>query len=78
MTKKELQEIKYGTPVQAGLDFKGLVWKVEHIIETPEIDLWRVWFINQDPVVSVDISAGKIKEIDGSYIRRQDNREDSN
>ena len=43
-----------------GLDFKGLVWKVEHIIETSEIDIWRVWFINQDPVVSVDASRNDI------------------
>lgn len=78
MTKKELQEIKYGTPVQAGLDFKGLVWKVEHIIETPETDLWRVWFINQEPVVSVDMDARKIIEIDGTHIRRQDDRKDCN
>lgn len=60
MTKEEIQEIKYGTQVQVGLDFKGLVWKVEHIIETSEIDIWRVWFINQDPVVSVDASRNDI------------------
>jgi len=46
------------------LDFKGLVWKIEHIIETPEIDIWRVWFINQNPVVSVDASRNDITVIE--------------
>lgn len=76
MTKEEIMDLKYGVPIQAG-PFKGLLWRVSFIVSAELGDIWRVWFIDQDPVRNADVNASEIKIIeDGSYLRRQDNWED--
>lgn len=76
MTKEEIMDLKYGTPIQAG-PFEGLLWRVSFVVSAELGDIWRIWFIDQSPVRNADVNAGDIKIIeDGSYLRRQDNWED--
>lgn len=63
-------EIKSGSLVQVGLDYRGRVKKIEHLIEASMGDVWRVWFYGETPVVSVDVSSYQIKliEEDGTCV----------
>jgi hypothetical protein len=72
MTREEIQDLKYGTPVQVGLDFKGLVWKVELVVKATMGEIWRVWFIDQYPVRTIEANISQIKIIeDDPHLHRQ-------
>lgn len=36
------------------------------MIWTPDVDIWRVYFQNGDPVVSIDVSRREIKLVEES------------
>ncbi len=64
MKLEELLKLLPGTMLQVGLEFRGRLEKLEHLIQTDIVDLWRVYFKDGDPVVSVDASIREIKKIE--------------
>ena len=72
MTKEEILGLKYGTPIQIGLTFKGLLWRVEFVVDAAMGEIWRVWFIDQYPVRNVEVNIDQIKVIeDDPHLHRQ-------
>ena len=61
MTRKEILDLKYGTPVQVGLGFKGLLWKAEFVVDTVMGEIWRIWYIDQYPVRTIETIISQIK-----------------
>lgn len=61
MELEQLLRLPTGTELQVGLEFRGKLEKLEHVVWTPEVDIWRVYFQNGDPVVCVDASIREIK-----------------
>lgn len=68
MTKTEILDLKYGTPIQAG-PFKGLLWRVEFVVDAALGEIWRVWFIDQYPVRTVETNIKDIAVIDEDVTR---------
>ena len=66
MELEKLLKLPTGTELQVGLEFRGKLEKLEHVIWTPDVDIWRVYFQNGDPVVSVDASRREIKLVEES------------
>ena len=64
--------LKRGDLIRVGLNFSGKFEKIEHVIKTDITDIWRVYFVNGDPVVSVDSDLRQVERIneDGTLIRR--------
>ena len=56
--------LKPGDLIRVGLDFSGKFEKIEHLIKTDLVDLWRVYFLDGDPVVSVDASLREVVKIE--------------
>lgn len=60
MTKEEILQLQPGVKLQVG-SFRGTLDRVEHLIEAVMGDVWRVYFVNNDPVDSVDSCSFDIK-----------------
>ena len=50
--------------LQVGLEFKGKLQKLEHVIWTPNVDIWRVYFMDGEPVISIDASIREIRLVE--------------
>ena len=62
-----------------GLDFKGLLWKAEFVIDAAQGEIWRIWFIDQDPVRTVEANISQIEVLeDGARLCGQIDWEDRN
>lgn len=64
MKLEQLLKLRPGTKLQVGLNFKGRLEKLEHVIWTEEADIWRVYFTDGDPVDSVDTVIEDIRLIE--------------
>ena len=64
MELEKLLKLPTGTMLQVGLEFKGKLQKLEHVIWTPNVDIWRVYFMDGEPVISIDASIREIRLVE--------------
>lgn len=64
MELEKLLKLPTGTMLQVGLGFKGKLQKLEHVIWTPDVDIWRVYFMDGEPVISIDASIREIRLVE--------------
>lgn len=67
MTVEELLLLQPGERIRLGgiNTFEGRYLKAEHIIDTDITFIWRVYFMDEDPVVCVDTDIRRIETLDG-------------